>query len=204
MVQSLAPTRVSAEGANADARRREILEAASRVFRRQGFAATGMREIAAELGCTAGNLYYYFASKEELLAFCQETTLDELLAESQRILAEPGTAVESLRRIFVAHVRCLNETYPGSLAHLEIEALAPRRRNPLLEKRKSYERLLARLVSAGVASGEIDVADPSLATLALLGALNWTVKWFSPSGGKSATEVGERFADLFLDGLRTR
>ncbi|MEO8277220.1 MAG: helix-turn-helix domain-containing protein, partial [Thermoanaerobaculia bacterium] len=48
-------------GSGADARRREILAAASRLFRREGLASAGMREIAAELGMTAGNLYYYFA-----------------------------------------------------------------------------------------------------------------------------------------------
>ena len=55
-------------------KKREILDAASRVFRRQGLHATGMRDIAAELGMAVGNLYYYFKDKEELLAFIQEET----------------------------------------------------------------------------------------------------------------------------------
>src|SRR3954452_10685996 len=60
-------------------RRRDILDAASRVFRRRGLQATGMREIASELGMAVGNLYYYFKDKEQLLAFIQEDTLAGLL-----------------------------------------------------------------------------------------------------------------------------
>jgi AcrR family transcriptional regulator len=198
MVQTAPLPRPEAAGA----RRREILAAASTLFRRQGLAATGMRDIAAELGMTAGNLYYYFRGKEELLAFCQETTLDELLAEAERIAAFDLPAAGKLRRLVVAHVVTLNETYPGSLAHLEIETLGGERRAPLERKRKRYERVLAALVEGGIAAGELAPRDPRLAVLALLGALNWTVKWYSPRGAKRAAEVGEAFADLFLDGLQ--
>lgn len=201
MVQ-IAPIRSEPPGRAADARRREILAAASRVFRRKGFAATGMRDVAAELGMTAGNLYYYFAGKEEILAFCQEATLDALLAGAAEIAALDLPADERLARLVAAHVTCLNETWPGSLAHLEIEALTPERRAPLAAKRRRYERTIADLVAAGAARGELRAVDPRLATLALLGALNWTVKWFSPAGALDATQVGEAFAGIFLDGLR--
>ena len=40
-----------------------------------------------------------------------------------------------------------------------------------------------------------------LQPLALLGALNWTVKWFEAEGRKSAAEVGREFAALLVDGL---
>src|SRR5512134_3389481 len=121
MVQSV--ERLEASGPAV--RRREILAAASRLFRARGLHATGMREIAAALGMTAGNLYYYFADKQALLAFCQESTLDELMTQAKRIAAEDGAAAARLRRLLVAHVVALNETHPGSLAHLEIEALEP-------------------------------------------------------------------------------
>ena len=203
MVQVRSPARAEPSG-GADARRREILAAASGVFRRKGFAATGMREIAAALGMTAGNLYYYFEGKEDLLAFCQQTTLDTLLAEVERIRELDLPASEALRRALRAHLECLNETYPGSLAHLEVEALSPVRRAPIAAKRRRYETALGDLLRRGVERGELVVGDLRLATLALLGSLNWTVKWFDPGGPLSAAEVGEEFARLFLSGLERR
>jgi AcrR family transcriptional regulator len=196
----------AAAGSGAEVRRREILAAASRLFRERGFAATGMRDIAAALGMTAGNLYYYFENKQALLAYCQEATLDELaeppLPDGYR--APRATAAERLRRAIVAHVVALNESHPGSIAHLEIEALDAGRRAPLLRKRREYERRLEQLIREAVLEGSFARRDPRLATLALLGALNWTVKWYREGGGRSAAEVGEEFADLFLRGLETR
>ncbi|MGE0641894.1 MAG: TetR/AcrR family transcriptional regulator [Thermoanaerobaculia bacterium] len=194
----------SAQGAPAEARRREILAAASRLFRRDGFAATGMRAIAAELEMTAGSLYYYFENKQALLAYCQESTLDELTVAGAIRAGDATSPGRRLRELVVAHVVALNESHPGSLAHLEVEALAPELRSPLLAKRRAYERRIEGLVRDGVAAGEFRDVDPRLTALALLGALNWTVKWFREDGARTAAEVGERFADLFLGGLQNR
>jgi AcrR family transcriptional regulator len=202
MVQSSSPPRTeAAAGPAADRRRRQILGAASRLFRARGLHATGMREIAAELDMTAGNLYYYFPSKQELLAYCQEQTLDQLLALARRIRRTDEDAPGRLRRLIAGHVAVLNEATPGSLAHLEIDAVPAARRAPLLARRKSYEAAVRGLIEEGIARGELRAVDSHLAALALLGALNWTVKWFQPDGRMSATEVGEEFADLLLAGL---
>jgi TetR/AcrR family transcriptional regulator, fatty acid metabolism regulator protein len=48
-------------------RRRQILEAAVRVFARQGFHASRVADIADEAGVAYGLVYHYFRSKEEVL-----------------------------------------------------------------------------------------------------------------------------------------
>jgi AcrR family transcriptional regulator len=139
--------RLESEPTAAEERRREILAVASRLFRERGLHGTGMRDIAAELGCTAGNLYYYFESKQDLLAWCQEGTLAELAAEAGRQRAAGGPVAPRLRELIAAHVVSLNESRPGSLAHLDVEELPARRRRALLERRKGYERAIAALVA---------------------------------------------------------
>lgn len=201
MVQSAQPLRAEPTGPAADARRREILGAASRLFRERGLHQAGMREIAAALDMTAGNLYYYFGSKQDLLAYCQESALAELLELAGRARALPERADARLFRLLAGHVRVLNASQPGSLAHLEVEALAPPARSRLLARRKRYERVYRELIEEGIAAGVLRAADPRLATLALLGAVNWTVKWFDSGGRKSADAVGAEFAELLVRGL---
>jgi hypothetical protein len=41
-----------------------------------------------------------------------------------------------------------------------------------------------------------------VASLALLGSVNWTVKWFRPEGGKSAREIGRQIAEMMVRSLR--
>jgi AcrR family transcriptional regulator len=185
----------------ATGKKREILEAASRVFRRNGLQASGMREIAAELEMAVGNLYYYFKDKEDLLAFIQQTTLTSLQSLAARVEALDLPADRKLWLLVAGHVALLNEQTPGSLAHLEVEALGEERRRPIQEGRDAYERTFRRLIEEGVAGGVFRTPDPKVAALALLGAANWSVKWFRPGGGKSAREIGRDLADLLVRGL---
>ena len=62
-------------------RRNEILDAARRCFVRSGFDGASMQEICAEAGMSPGNLYRYFASKEELIAGIAERDRAEVAAE---------------------------------------------------------------------------------------------------------------------------
>lgn len=50
------------------AHRREIMDAAIRVFARKGFASSTLEEIAQEAEFSKGALYLYFSSKEDLLS----------------------------------------------------------------------------------------------------------------------------------------
>jgi len=183
------------------AKKRGILEAAARVFRRKGLYAASMREIAAELDMAVGNLYYYFDDKEELLAFIQQTTLTGLRSLAGRVAALDMEADGKLWLLIAGHVTWLNEETPGSVAHLEVEALSDKRRGPIQEGRDAYERTFRQLIEEGVESGVFQVPDSKVAALALLGAANWSVKWFRPDGGKPAREIGRDLADLLVRGL---
>jgi AcrR family transcriptional regulator len=182
-------------------KKREILAAASRAFRARGLQATGMRDIAAELGMAVGNLYYYFQDKEDLLAFVQESTLTGLLDLAGRVRALAAPADEKLYLQVAGHVVLLNEGTPGSLAHLEIEALGEERRRPILARRDEYEKSFRQLLEDGIADEVFREHDSKVAALAILGAVNWTVKWFRPGGRKSARDIGCETAEMLVRGL---
>ncbi len=160
-----------------------------------------MRDIAAELGMAVGNLYYYFKDKEELLAFVQEETLAGLLELAAQARERDLRADARLFLLIVGHVVRLNEETPGSLAHLEVEALGPRWRRTVQARRDAYEHAFREVLEEGIAAGVFRPADPKVSALAILGAVNWTVKWFRPGGGKSAREIGRECAELLVRGL---
>lgn len=183
-----------------EARRVDILRAAARVFRRRGTAATGMREIALEAELSPGNLYYYFASKDELLHFCQERTLERLAAAVAEARTNASRA-EGLRSVLRAHVLALLDETEGATAHLEIESLPDAVRLPLIKKRDAYERALRALVAEGIARREFAACDAALVTRAMLGAVNWTARWYRPDGAKSAEAIASAMADYLVKGL---
>lgn len=184
-------------------RKRAILEAAGRAFRARGFHATSMRDIAAELGMTVGNLYYYFDSKHALLAFCQHETLDRLLSLVAPDRRPGEDAATRLRRIIVGHIVCLHDALPGAIAHLSLDPLPEADRARCIERRDRYESALRDLVREGIADGIFSEIDEKIAVWTILGAVNGTALWFRSEGPRSATTLGERMADQLIRGLLT-
>jgi len=185
----------------AEARRLDILRAASRVFRERGFAGAGMREIAAAADLSPANLYHYFGGKHEILYFCQDRSLDRMLGAVGGARRSEERLVDRLRGVIEAHALCLLDKLEGSAAHLELESLPEKLREPILAKRDRYEREIRRLVTEGVDRGEFAPCDPKLVTRAILGAVNWSARWFRRDGADSPEQVASGLADFLVRGL---
>lgn len=70
-----------------------VVEAASHLFARRGYAATSIADIAQAAGLLKGNLAYYFKTKQDLLGAVLAARADALRAE----LRGPAAADESAR-----------------------------------------------------------------------------------------------------------
>lgn len=186
------------------ARRLEILRAAGKMFRAHGFAATGMRGIAAAANLSPANLYNYFRGKHELLFFCQDNSLDRMIAALETSRCSKSSAAERLGMVIESHVRCVLDEVEGSAAHLLTSALPSHLQRRLVAKRDRYEEGVRQMIAAGIRSGEFVSCDPALAARAILGALNWSVRWFSPEGRLTAGEIAEEFAYYLTRGLVAR
>jgi AcrR family transcriptional regulator len=184
-----------------ETRRLEILRAAARVFRRSGVAAAGMREIAEEADLSPGNLYYYFAGKDELLFFCQDRTVDRMLAAAETARASTIPVADQLRAVIRAHLNYTLNELEGATAHLEIDMLPDELRRTIIEKRDKYEHAVRALIVKGVRRGEFAPCDAALVARAILGALNWTSRWYRPDGAQSVAAIAEGLADYLVRGI---
>ena len=184
-------------------RRTEILHSALRAFRARGYHATTLEDIAAQLGIRSAALYHYFPDKDAILYACHR----EGLAEVERILrdakARYASARDQLRYAIHEHVRVMTDTLEGSALAFEVSALSPRRRAEVIAERDQYERALREIVQDGVRRGEFRAVDPRLAIFAVLGAINWIVRWYRPppEGAIGPAELGAHFADHLVEGL---
>lgn len=73
--------------ANVAKHKATLVRTAMRLFRKQGYASTGLQQILAESGAPKGSLYYYFPSGKEALAEAAVGLAGDLISEMLTELA---------------------------------------------------------------------------------------------------------------------
>ncbi len=105
------------------ARREHILDAAERCFARAGFHRTTMQDICKEAGISAGALYVYFTSKEELIAGISERDRTKLAAQ----LTDLGSAPDLMEALMkIGEHYCIDEPRAKNILCIEIGAESTR------------------------------------------------------------------------------
>lgn len=135
------------------ARREHILDAAERCFARSGFHRTTMQDICKEAQVSAGALYLYFSSKEDLIAGISERDRAQL-AERLTDVKTADDLVSALGRL-ARHYALEDPQYKRVLS---IEIAAESTRNPAVGEIfrsvdryviESFERIFAETKQAG-------------------------------------------------------
>lgn len=182
-------------------RRQELLRAAARLFRTQGFAATTTRDIAAAAGMRAGSPFYHFETKAALLFAVVEQGMRGALQRQAAALAGGADAApdERLRRLVRAHFDILlgagSDFVPVML--YEWRSLDATQRAAIARLQRDYEGAWRETIDALHAAGRIG-GDARTARLMILGALNWSVQWYRPQGGATIDELTDRVLQLFV------
>jgi TetR/AcrR family transcriptional regulator len=105
--------------------RQRILDAATRVFARKGYSASGVREIAAEAKVNLAMVSYYFGGKAGLFEAILTHFFDTVGKTAQEVLAVPATHPEerlaTLVRVLLARLRQDPEVIRIALTELPLE-----------------------------------------------------------------------------------
>ena len=184
------------------ATRIEILKSAAAAFRKLGYHGATVEQIAAALHMKKGNLYYYFRNKEEILFACHEYSHDRLQELLDQVVRGTAPADEKLRRLIVSTVHVILDELHGTALLLDLHALSPAHLRAIIVRRDRFDRGMRLILEEGIATGAFAPGDPKLVAFAMLGALNWIARWFSPAGPASSDEIATRFADYLIAGLR--
>ena len=130
---------------------------------------------------------------------------EEGLANIESLAAGEGNPLERLRDVIIRHIEheCRNLTKTAVFLH-ELQALSPARQAEIIGDEHAYRRVFVVLLEAGQQAGLIRAeVNPKLASLSILGSVNWVYRWFRTGGEFTAHQIGEQFADLALRGVAT-
>jgi TetR/AcrR family transcriptional regulator, cholesterol catabolism regulator len=199
--------RRNATGRRSDSRWTQILAGATAVFSRLGYANSTLEDVAAEVGVRRATLYYYVATKEELLVSLLAGPIRDLRTNLDTIAAEPLPARAKLTTALMEYTRVMGTHPELTIFNQENvhRVMSGPAADELIDDADRYGDVLTEVVRQGVAAGELrDDVDPRVAVMGLLGMFNWVHRWFDPAGRLSLDEVARGFITMALDGLATR
>jgi AcrR family transcriptional regulator len=200
-------TRAKRQRRPPEERRQQILQAAVKLFARQGYARTTTKEIAREAKLSEGTIYKYFANKQDLLFSFLETRALQSLQSFFTIAPKNDKVI----RDFLLNRLTLVEQGQGLMKVVFGEALFDPKFARVLRRRllEPARKILTEFIAEGIREGRYRQLDPEIAGKTLAGLFfNFGLFWPALLGEKdlpyAKVELADMLAGIFLDGIRCR
>lgn len=179
-----------------------ILRNAARMFSEQGFGEASMRDLAAVNEISIAGLYHYFPSKGAILAAIVDTAVDHLVEALRDAVASTDSPEGRVRAIVKALVVTAIEHREAVHTLFEnTDKLTPEHQAEVRAKQHEATVLVQSELYTLQRRGVLADVDIPVAAFALIGMTNWTHFWFRDDGPRTAEEVGEEMAEIFLRGV---
>ena len=189
--------------------REELIAAAARVFRRKGFQAAKLQDIAEEVGKNRITLYYYTSGKDELF---QEIVAEVVLGNVEmveKLYAQELPSTSKLRYLCTRLMASYEAHYPYLFVYIQepMTQLDDSTEWGLMMKslQGRFDEATKGIIRQGIEDGSFRISSNHITMIAnaILGMLHWSHRWFQLEKGMSGESIGLIFADLVLNGLAT-
>jgi TetR/AcrR family transcriptional regulator, cholesterol catabolism regulator len=168
--------------------RARILDAAARVLSANGYAGLRLTDVAAEAEIQAPAIYYYYASRDDLIEEVMWAGIADMREHVVRALDDLPDDTPPLDRLLAAveahlrHALEISDYTTASIRNAGQVPLSIRKRQILEEERygEVWRKLVNDLAREGRLRPDLDLY---IAQMLVLGALNWAVEWWNPRRG---------------------
>ena len=192
--------------------REQLLKKALNVFSKKGYVATTLEDIAREAEVTRGAIYWHFGSKADLYNTLIREYADRGNLIIQHAVAEGGTLLDILRRVFVEQLQAIEEDREmRALMELALfkTGLVPELEEGRQQQIQSSVALIDMLsgimkqgLDQGLLQSELDPKEMARAYLAFQNGLIHL--WLAQPEQFSLKASAEAFADILMKGLQSR
>jgi AcrR family transcriptional regulator len=148
-----------------------ILDAAERLFARQGFAATTIKQIGKEAAVNPALLYYYYDSKETLYRAMLQRILGQLLSRGADAIERATTHTDRIRAFVRAQAQLLGEHphFPQLLVRELVDHQAAHAEQAITTSAAGVFKRLCDVISAGQAAGAFRASlEPRFAAISII------------------------------------
>ena len=184
-------------------RKREIIDAAAKVFAQKGYHGASTKDIARVLGIQQGSLYHYITSKEEALEEVCWEGVEGFISGAKEIQASGSSAPDKIRAAVANHLLPMKDRQDYIIVfNNERQHLPDQMRRRVGKLSRRYEAVIGRIFSEGIASGELrDDIDAELGARSLLGLCNSATPWLRKPSDYTVEQVVQAFSDILISGV---
>jgi len=182
----------------------QIIEAAIRVFAKNGYYNSRVSDIAREAGIASGTIYLYFKTKDDILVTLFREKMASFVAHLRKTIAVEPDALAKLRRLIALHFHLL-ESNPDLAEVVQVELRQGNKffRGASAHEVAAYFALIASILEEGVSAGLFRKDLPiKVATKLLFGGLDqMTTSWVLGKRRYKLVGTADAVADIFLKGV---
>jgi TetR/AcrR family fatty acid metabolism transcriptional regulator len=182
----------------------QIIEAAVRVFARNGYYNSRVSDIAREAGVASGTIYLYFKTKDEILVTLFREKMAAWVSYVREAIAGEPDPVSKLRRLVALHFSVL-EKDPALAEVVQVELRQGHKffRGASAHEVSAYFELIGAVLEEGQAAGVFrDDVPVKVATKVLFGAMDQlATSWVLGKRKHRLTDAAEAVATVFLRGV---
>lgn len=159
-------------------RKEEIVQTAESLFKKKGYSAVTMRDIAQAMGIKAASLYNHIQSKQQILSNIIINIGEQFTEGMREIVAdEHKTCIEKLERIIKLHVQITMEN-PSRMATMNNDWMhLEEKLDYYLQLRRNYEESFREILKEGIEKGEIKDVNPEIILFSILSTLRSLYLW---------------------------
>ncbi len=177
-----------------------MTNAAREIFAERGYHGTSIRDIAKRAGLSLSALYYWYSSKQELLAALIEESDLDYHARCELALAAAGDdPVQRLRALVHVTVEYrVERRLESSIVVRESRNLEHESIDRMATNAREATKMWADIINDGVAQGIFRCAYPDDARRTIIAACNAIAQWYRPDGEITVAELIDRYSDIAL------
>jgi AcrR family transcriptional regulator len=191
--------------------RRKIFETAVELFDRKGYDNVSIAEICEKAGFSAGAFYYYFESKEQVLAerylpfaLASDAFFKEILGRAQK---ENKSSVDQLAAFINTFLEYMNDVGVDALKTAYRLQIGPGfKASPGTAALLKPHDIVEKIVEEGQKAGEIrtDMSAAEITESLYSCVVGVLYSWCLPNMSFDLREAGRKCFELVLEGLRKR
>lgn len=185
-------------------KREAVLRSAVRTFNARGFQAASLDEVAAKLRISKPTIYRYLGNKEQVLLECLTRGLEMLQEAAAEAQAEAGSGLTRLSQFLRRYAEINMSDFGRCVVRTDDTALSAKGRARFRALKAKIDRAIRDLIGEGIEDGSIAPLDVKMTAFALAGALNWSARWYNPSGENSTEEIAQSLVEVLIQGLAPR